>query len=126
MIFIKKNRTKYPVINSPVSKLFLVELQEKYPRGFLLNNGKKLELITSNTNVSRFDVSIDFWNSAKVLGLIIGMYYIFTLKQRVKKKVNESLYNSSERLKNLRQDLKNKKKRIIINEDPSFYSNEEE
>lgn len=126
MIFIKKNRTKYPVINSPISKLFLVELQQKYPRGFLLNNGKKIELITSNTNVSRFDVSIDFWNSAKALGLIVGMYYVFTLKKRVKKKVNDTLHNTEQRLKDLREELNKKKKRVIINDDPSFYSDEEE
>jgi hypothetical protein len=49
MIFIKKNRTKYPVINTPISKLYLVHLQEKYPKGFYLNDGKKITLITSNT-----------------------------------------------------------------------------
>jgi rRNA processing protein Gar1 len=122
MIFIKKNRTKYPVINTPISKLYLVHLQEKYPKGFYLNDGT---LITSNTNVSRYDVKIDFINSAKILGLIVSMYYVFTLKKRVKKKVNETLYNTEERLKKMREEL-SKKKRVVINEDPSFYSNEEE
>jgi hypothetical protein len=125
MIFIKKNRTKYPVVNTPISKLYLVHLQEKYPKGFYLNNGKKLKLINSNTNVSRYDVNIDFVNSAKILGLIVSMYYVFTLKRRVKKKVNETLYNTEERLKEMREDLA-KKKRVVVNEDPSFYSNEEE
>tara|TARA_A100001011_G_C14310271_1_gene845220 strand:- start:1490 stop:1867 length:378 start_codon:yes stop_codon:yes gene_type:complete len=125
MIFIKKNRTKYPVINTPISKLYLVHLQEKYPKGFYLNDGKKITLITSNTNVSRYDVKIDFINSAKILGLIVSMYYVFTLKKRVKKKVNETLYNTEERLKKMREEL-SKKKRVVINEDPSFYSNEEE
>ena len=125
MIFIKKNRTKYPIINTPISKLYLVHLQEKYPKGFYLNNGKKITLITSNTNVSRYDVKIDFINSAKILGLIVSMYYVFTLKKRVKRKVNETLYNTDERLKEMREQLA-KKKRVVINEDPSFYSNEEE
>lgn len=125
MIFIKKNRTKYPVINTPISKLYLVHLQEKYPKGFYLNDGKKITLITSNTNVSRYDVKIDFINSAKILGLIVSMYYVFTLKKRVKKKLNETLYNTEERLKEMREQL-SKKKRVVINEDPSFYSNEEE
>ena len=125
MIFIKKNRTKYPIINTPISKLYLVHLQEKYPKGFYLNDGKKITLITSNTNVSRYDVKIDFINSAKILGLIVSMYYVFTLKKRLKKKVNETLYNTDERLKEMREQLY-KKKRVIINEDPSFYSNEEE
>ena len=125
MIFIKKNRTKYPIINTPISKLYLVHLQEKYPKGFYLNDGKKITLITSNTNVSRYDVKIDFINSAKILGLIVSMYYVFTLKKRVKRKVNETLYNTDERLKEMREQLA-KKKRVVINEDPSFYSNEEE
>ena len=125
MIFIKKKRTKYPVINTPISKLYLVHLQEKYPKGFYLNDGKKITLITSNTNVSRYDVKIDFINSAKILGLIVSMYYVFTLKKRVKKKLNETLYNTEERLKEMREQL-SKKKRVVINEDPSFYSNEEE
>ena len=109
MIFIKKNRTTYPVINTPVSKLYLVHLQEKYPKGFYLNDGKKIKLITTNTNVSRYDVKIDFINSAKILGLIVSMYYIFTLKKRVKKKVNETLYNTDERLKEMREELSKKK-----------------
>lgn len=125
MIFIKKNRTKYPVINTPISKLYLVHLQEKYPKGFYLNNGKRIKLITTNTNISRYDIKIDFINSAKILGLIVSMYYVFTLKKRVKKKVNETLYNTDERLKEMREQL-SKKKRVIINEHPSFYSNEEE
>jgi hypothetical protein len=125
MIFIKKNRTKYPIINTPISKLYLVHLQEKYPKGFYLNDGKKITLITSNTNVSHYDVKIDFINSAKILGLIVSMYYVFTLKKRVKKKVNETLYNTDERLKEMREQL-SKKKRVIINEHPSFYSDEEE
>lgn len=125
MIFIKKNRTKYPVINTPISKLYLVHLQEKYPKGFYLNDGKKITLITSNTNVSRYDVKIDFINSAKILGLIVSMYYVFTLKKRVKRKINKTLYNTDERLKEMREEL-SKKKRVVINEDPSFYSNEEE
>ena len=125
MIFIKKNRTRYPVINTPISKLYLVHLQEKYHKGFYLNDGKKIRLITTNTNVSRYDVKIDFINSAKILGLIVSMYYIFTLKRRVKKKVNDTLYNTDERLKEMREKL-SKKKRVVINEDPSFYSNEEE
>ncbi len=102
-----------------------MHLQEKYPKGFYLNDGKKITLITSNTNVSRYDVKIDFINSAKILGLIVSMYYVFTLKKRVKKKVNETLYNTEERLKKMREEL-SKKKRVVINEDPSFYSNEEE
>ena len=53
------------------------------------------------------------------------MYYVFTLKRRVKKKVNETLYNTEERLKEMREDLA-KKKRVVVNEDPSFYSDEEE
>jgi hypothetical protein len=125
MIFIKKSRVKYPVINTPVSKLYLVQLQEKYPKGFYLNNGSKIKFINSRTNVSRFDVNIDFVNSAKVLGLILSMYYIFTLKRKVKKKVQESLYNVEDRLKEMRAELA-KKKRTIINESPSFYSDEEE
>lgn len=125
MIFIKKNRTKYPVINTPVTKLYLVHLQEKYPKGFYLNNGKKITLITSNTNVSRYDVKIDFINSAKILGLIVSMYYLFTLKKRVKKKINSSLLNTEERLQQLRNELA-KKKRSPINDDLSFYSDEEE
>ena len=125
MIFIKKNRTKYPIINTPVTKLYLVHLQEKYPKGFYLNDGKKITLITSNTNVSRYDVKIDFINSAKILGLIVSMYYVFTLKKRVKRKINKTLYNTDERLKEMREQLA-KKKRAVINEDPSFYSNEEE
>lgn len=125
MIFIKKSRVKYPVINTPVSKLYLVQLQEKYPKGFYLNNGSKIKFINSRTNVSRFDVNIDFVNSAKVLGLILSMYYIFTLKRKVKKKVQESLYNVEDRLKEMRDELA-KKKRTIINESPSFYSDEEE
>lgn len=127
MIFIKKNRTKYPVVNTPITKLYLVYLQEKYPKGFYLNNGKKLKLINSNTNVSRYDVNIDFVNSAKILGLIVSMYYVFTLKRRVKKKVNETLYNTEERLKEMREDLAKKKRtRIIKDETGSFYSDEEE
>lgn len=125
MIFIKKNRTKYPVINTPVTKLYLVHLQEKYPKGFYLNDGKKITLITSNTNVSRYDVKIDFINSAKILGLIVSMYYVFTLKKRVKRKINKTLYNTDERLKEMREQLA-KKKRPPIDDDPSFYSDEEE
>jgi len=125
MIFIKKSRVKYPVINTPVSKLYLVQLQEKYPKGFYLNNGSKIKFINSRTNVSRFDVNIDFVNSAKVLGLILSMYYVFTLKRKVKKKIHESLYNVEDRLKEMRDELA-KKKRTVINESPSFYSNEEE
>ena len=125
MIFIKKNRTKYPVINTPVTKLYLVHLQEKYPKGFYLNDGKKITLITSNTNVSRYDVKIDFINSAKIVGLFIGVYYIFTIKKRVKQKINSSLMNTEERLQQLRDELA-KKKRSPINDDLSFYSDEEE
>lgn len=125
MIFIKKNRTKYPVINTPVTKLYLVHLQEKYPKGFYLNDGKKITLITSNTNVSQFDVKIDFINSAKILGLIVSMYYVFTLKKRVKRKIDKTLYNTDERLKEMREQLA-KKKRPPINDDLSFYSDEEE
>ena len=125
MIFIKKNRIKYPIINTPISKLYLVELQQKYPQGFYLNDGKKITFINSNTNISRYDVKIDFINSFKILGLIVSMYYVLTLKKRVKKKVNETLYNTEERLKEMREQL-SKKKRPTINDDPSFYSNEEE
>ena len=125
MIFIKKNRTKYPIVNTPITKLYLVSLLEKYPQGFYLNDGKSIKYINSNTNTSNYNVKIDFINSAKVLGLIIGVYYIFTIKKRVKQKINSSLMNTEERLQQLRDELA-KKKRSPIKDDLSFYSDEEE
>ena len=121
-LIIRKKGKRYPVVNTPVSKHYLVELLEKYPEGIYINNGKKLEFVTSQTNVNRFDIKIDFINSMKVLGLIIGLYYSFVLKNRVKKKVNETLYNSEDRLKELKEELEKKR----ANKKPSFSMDEEE
>lgn len=121
MITIKKGWKRYPVINTPISKHYLVELLEKYPNGIYVNNGKKIEYVNSNTAVSRYDIKIDFFNSAKVLGLILGLYYIFSFKKKVKKKVKENLYNTEERLKDLRNEVEKR-----VKDSPSFYSDEEQ
>ena len=121
-LIIRKKGKRYPVVNTPVSKHYLVELLEKNPNGIYINNGKKLEFVTSQTNVNRFDIKIDFINSMKVLGLIIGLYYTFILKNKVKKKVNETLYNTEDRLKELKKELEKKR----ADKKPSFSLDEEE
>ena len=123
MFFIKKHRKKYPVVNTPISKLYLVEMLEKYPQGIFINNGKRLKFVNSNTTQSLYNVKIDFINSAKLLGLILGVYYFFNIKKKVKKRVNKTLYNTEERLNQLRDELL-KKKRSTMNDDLSFYSDE--
>ena len=121
MITIKKGYKRYPVINTPISKHYLVELLEKYPNGIYVNNGKKIELVNSNTNVSRYDIKIDFFNSAKILGLILTLYYSYVLKNKVKRKVNKNLYNTDQRLKDLRNEIEKR-----VKDSPSFYSDEEQ
>lgn len=122
MLKIKKGRRTYPVINTPITKLYLVELQEKYPHGFYINNGKKLKFYKQNIDYKRYDIQIDFLNSLKIGGTILSFVYLIMLKKRVTKKVNSFSSNREEILKQIRESLKKKGQ---INDDP-FGDSEEE
>jgi hypothetical protein len=87
MIYIKKGWKRYPIINSPISKLYLVDLINKYPHGFYIRTGKKLKFFKNQLDYKKFDIKIDFFNSIKVLGLIVSVYYFFSSEMVRKNKV---------------------------------------
>ena len=122
MIFIKKARKKFPVINTPISKLYLIELNNKYPHGFYVNNGKKITFHKENIDYKRYDVKIDFLNSLKIGGTILSFFYLFMLKRKVTKKVTSFGSNREDLLERIRESLK---KKGSINNDP-FGDSEEE
>ena len=68
MLYIKKGRKKYPVIHTPITKSYLFELQNKYPHGFYINNGKSIKFHSHNIDYKRYDIQIDFINSLKIGG----------------------------------------------------------
>ena len=122
MITIKKGRRKYPVINTPITKLYLVELQEKHPHGFYINDGKKLKFHKENIDYRRYDIQIDFLNSLKIGGAILSFVYMIMLKKRVTKKVTSFGSNREKIIEQIRESLK---KKGSINNDP-FGDGEEE
>ena len=122
MITIKKGRRKYPVINTPITKLYLIELNQKYPHGFYINNGKTIKFYKENIDYKRYDVQIDFINSLKIGGAILSFVYLVMLKKRVTKKVTSFGSNREELLEQIRESLKKKGQ---INDDP-FGNSEEE
>ena len=122
MLKIKKGHRTYAVINTPITKLYLVELQEKYPHGFYINNGKKLKFYKQNVDYKRYDIQIDFLNSLKVGAAILSFVYIIMLKKRWTKKVTSFGSNREELLNQIRESLKKKGR---INDDP-FGDSEEE
>tara|TARA_E500000331_G_C17120460_1_gene653651 strand:+ start:145 stop:513 length:369 start_codon:yes stop_codon:yes gene_type:complete len=122
MIIIKKGHRKYPVINTPITKLYLIELQQKYPHGFYINNGKNLKFYKENVDYKRYDIQIDFINSLKIGSAILSFVYLVMLKKRVTKKVTSFGSNREELLEQIRESLKKKGQ---INDDP-FGDGEEE
>lgn len=122
MIKIKKGHRTYPVINTPITKLYLVELQDKYPHGFYINDGKKLRFYKDNVDYKKYNIEIDFINSMKIGGLILSFVYMAMLKKRVTKKVTSFGSNREELLNQIRESLKKKGQ---INDDP-FGDSEEE
>jgi hypothetical protein len=103
MIFIKKGWRKYPVINTPVTKLFLVDLLEKYPKGFFINDGKKLHFTKGEVDYKKFNVRIDFLNTLKIFGLIGSLYYFFSFKNKAKKVLKGNGEATEDFMKNLRK-----------------------
>lgn len=122
MLTIKKGRRIYPVINTPITKLYLVELQEKYPHGFYINDGKKLKFYKDNVDYKRYNVQIDFINSLKIGAIAITFVYFVMLKKKVTKKISSFGSNREELLNQIRESLKKKGQ---INDDP-FGDSEEE
>jgi hypothetical protein len=122
MIYIKKGWKRYPIINSPISKLYLVDLINKYPHGFYIRTGKKLKFFKNQLDYKKFDIKIDFFNSIKVLGLIVSVYYFFSLKKKVKEKIKTKNSYVEDRLNEIRETIKKKGQ---INNDP-FGDGEEE
>tara|TARA_X000000368_G_scaffold160387_1_gene126426 strand:+ start:215 stop:583 length:369 start_codon:yes stop_codon:yes gene_type:complete len=122
MLFIKRGRKKYPVVNTPVSKEFLIECEDNYPKGFFINNGKKLKFSAPHVNYNRFDIKIDFLNSLKVAGVGLIVFYFFVLKKKVVSKFSEKKKSREEILNEIRDNLKKKGQ---INDDP-FGDSEEE
>ena len=105
MISILKNNTKKLIYNEPISKSKYIELLEKHPNGFYLNDGKKITHCNLNTDYKHWDVNIDFYNSVKVLGLIVGVFYGFVLKSKVKKIVTSNTINTESYLANLSKEV---------------------
>lgn len=122
MLYIKKGRRKYRVINTPVTKLYLLELKNKYPYGFYINNGKSLKFHSANIEYKKYDIQIDFINSLKIGGIILSFVYLLFLKKRVTKKVTSFGSNREDLIESIREQLKKKGQ---INDDP-FGDSEEE
>ena len=122
MLYIKKGRKKYPVIHTPITKSYLFELQNKYPHGFYINNGKSLKFHSHNIDYKRYDIQIDFINSLKIGGAILSFVYLLFLKKRVTKKVTNFGSNREDLINSIREQLKKKGQ---INDDP-FGDSEEE
>lgn len=122
MLYIKKGRKSFPVIHTPISKLYLIELQNKYPHGFYINDGKKLQFHKENINYNRYDIQIDFINSLKIGGAILSFVYFIMLKKRVTKRVTSFGSNRDDLINQIRESIK---KKGSINDDP-FGDGEEE
>ena len=122
MIFIKKGWKKYPVIHPPISKLYLIEILNKYPKGFYLKEGNKLRFYKDSVNYKKFDIKIDFFNSMKLLGMILSVYYFFVVKKSIKKKVSGRSEKNEEFWNGLKEEIKKKGQ---IKNDP-FGTTEEE
>ena len=105
MITLVKNNTKKLIYNEPISKSKYIELLEKHPNGFYLNDGKKITHCNLNTDYKHWDVNIDFYNSVKVLGLIVGVFYSFVLKSKVKKIVTSNTIDTESYLANLSKEV---------------------
>ena len=108
MIFIKKGRNKYPIINSPISKLYLIDLINTYPKGFYIRTGKKLKFFKNQLDYKKYDIKIDFLNSMKVLSVILSAYYFFTFKKKVKKKLSKNSDYVNKRMNEIRNNIKKK------------------
>ena len=108
MIFIKKGRNKYPIINSPISKLYLIDLINTYPKGFYIRTGKKLKFFKNQLDYKKYDIKIDFLNSMKVFGIILSAYYFFTVKRKVKKKLSRNSDYVNKRMNEIRNKVKKK------------------
>ena len=105
MISVLKNGSKKFIYNEPISKSKYIELLEKHPNGFYLNNGKKITHCNLNTDYKHWDVNIDFYNSVKVLGLIVVTFYAFVLKSKVKKVVTSNTIDTEQYLTNLSKEV---------------------
>ena len=117
MIYIKKGRKKYPVVNTPVSKLFLIECENNYPHGYYINDGKKLTFSKPNIDYKKFDIKIDFINSLKIGGVILSFVYLVALKRRVVN-VGENFWQKrKDILDKINEDIK---KKAQMNEPFSF------
>lgn len=108
MIYIKKGRKKYPIINPPISKLYLIDLINKYPNGFYIRTGKKLKFFKNQLDYKKFDINIDFFNSMKVLGLVLSTFYFFVIKKKVKEKISSNNNYVDNRLNEIRNSIKKK------------------
>ena len=101
MISILKGRSKKNIYNSPISKNRYIELLEKHPKGFYINDGKNISHCDINTDYKKFDIKIDFINSMKIFGLILGVFYFFVFKSKVQRVVKVNSVDTEQYLKDL-------------------------
>lgn len=101
MISILKGHFKKNIYNSPISKNRYIELLEKHPKGFYINDGRKITHCDINTDYKQFDIKIDFINSMKIFGLILGVFYFFVFKNKVQKVVKVNSVDTEQYLKDL-------------------------
>lgn len=114
MITIKRGRDVKPIFHTPISKERYVGLLERYPDGFYVNDGKSITLCDISSDYKNFDINIDFFNSAKILGLIIAGFYLVILKKKVKKALSTNFKSNEQVMEELIRNATVKEKPPVV------------